>query len=139
MPIPTTPMEAIVMRDSVVTIDGDEFAGHVRKSRIVPDINVQTYKTLIPDGVVVDQDIPVWTWELEGLQTNGTGGLAKALRDAAGTIVEIVLQPKSGAGHSKATFNALITQIPFGGEQGEFMVIDVSFAIQGQPVFGTSS
>lgn len=139
MPIPTPTMGPIVMRDSIVTIDGDEFAGHVRKSRLVPDTNVQTYKTLVPGGVVVDQDEPVWTWELEGLQTNGVGGLAPALRAVAGTIVECILQPKVGAAQPKATFNALITQIPFGGEQGEFMVIDVSFAVQGTPVFGASA
>ena len=128
------PTGAIVMRDSLVTIDGDEFANNVRKARFVPDTNVQTYKTLVPDGVVQDMDNPVWTLELEGLQINATGGMARAIRDAVGTVVSVVVQPKTGTGQKKMTADVLILPIPFGGEQGSYMDIDVSFPVQGQPV-----
>lgn len=133
------PTGAYVMRNSLVTIDGDEMANQCRKARFVPDVSIQTYKTLVPDGVVVDKDNAVWTLELEGLQINETGGLGKALRDAVGTVVSVIVQPKSGAAQAKCTADVLIVEIPFGGEQGEFLTVDVSFPVQGQPVFAVSS
>jgi len=133
------PVGYIVMRDALVTINAIEYANQVKKARLVPDQNVQTYKTLVPDGVVQDVDQAAWTFELEGLQINSTGGLAKALRTAAGTVVTCIIQPKTGTGQDLATFSALIMDIPFGGEQGEFNVIDVSFPVNGKPVYSTAA
>lgn len=130
---------ATVLRDSLVTIDDVEYANQVRKARFVPDTAVQTYKTLVPDGIIVDADTATWTVELEGVQGNASGGLAKALRDAAGTVVEMVFQPTSGFSKPMVTANVLITAVPFGGEQGSFMDFDVTFSVQGAPVFGTSA
>jgi hypothetical protein len=127
------------MRDSLVTVDGDEFANQVRKARLVPDVNIQTYKTLVPDGTVQDKDNATWNLELEGLQINETGGLAKALRDAVGTVLAVTIQPKTGTGKAKATIDVLIIEIPFGGEQGEYMTIDVTLPCQGAPVYAVSS
>jgi hypothetical protein len=133
------PTGAIVMRDSLVTVDGDEFANQVRKARLVPDVNIQTYKTLVPDGTVQDKDNATWNLELEGLQINETGGLAKALRDAVGTVLAVTIQPKTGTGKAKATIDVLIIEIPFGGEQGEYLTIDVTLPCQGAPVYAVSS
>jgi hypothetical protein len=133
------PTGMIVMKDALVTINAVEYANQVRKARLVPDQNVSTYKTLVPDGVVQDVDQSVWTFELEGLQINATAGLAKALRTAAGTAVTCIIQPKTGTGQDLATFTALIKDIPFGGEQGEFMTIDVSFPVNGKPVYSVAA
>jgi hypothetical protein len=127
------------MRDAVVTVNAVQYANQVRKARLVPDQKVQTYKTLVPDGVVQDAEQSAWTLELEGLQINATGGLAKALRTASGTVIPVIVQPKSGTGQDTATVNVLVLDIPFGGEQGEFMTIDVAFPCTGAPTYGTAA
>jgi hypothetical protein len=131
---------AYVVRDAVVTIDDDPYQNQLKKARLVPSQSVQTYTTAVPEGVYQDFGTPVWTFEAEGLQINTTGGFAKALRDAQGTTVEVVLQPKSGFSQPMATFSVVIPAVAFGfDEAGQFMDIDVSMPVVGQPVFGTSA
>ena len=130
---------ARVYRNHVITFDGVEYSDQVRKSRIVPTTNSQVYKTAVPAGVIVDTDNPTWVWEVEGLQINSASGLAKAFRDAAGTTVEVVIQPHAGSGEALATFDIAVKHVPFGGEEGAFMVLEEEFAVSGQPVFGTAA
>ena len=132
------PTGALVYKDTVLTVDGDAFANQHTKARLVPDTPIQTIRTAVPDGAVQDVDSTTWVFELSGIQDNGTGGLAKALRDAAGTTIEIVLQPKAGFSQPKATFDVVVTNVEFGGEQGAFMTFDVEFPVIGEPDFGTS-
>ena len=53
MPAPTG---ALVLCDSLFTVDGTDYANQVRKVRLVPDQSIQTYRTLVPDGAVQDVD-----------------------------------------------------------------------------------
>jgi hypothetical protein len=129
---------ALVMKDASIKINAIEYANQVRKARFVPDQSTQTYKTLVPDGSLQDVDNAVWTLELEGLQINATGGLAKALRTAAGTSVAAIVQPKLGTGQDIATCTILVPEIPFGGEQGEYMTIDLSIPCVGKPVLSVA-
>jgi hypothetical protein len=133
------PSNSIVYRDIVFTVGGTSYANQVSKARLVPDVPVQTYRTLVPDGVVQDIDSTVWTLELGGLQINHTGGLADALRDAAGTELACVLQPKTGSGQPTASFTIVSKMVPFGGEQGKYMEIDDEFPVVGAVTFGTSA
>jgi hypothetical protein len=130
---------AHVMRNALVTIDEVEYANQCTKARLVPDTPVQSVRTLVPDGVVQDVDSTVWTFELSGLQiwNNGTG-LADALNDAAGTEIEVVLQPRVGTGQSTATFTIIAMPVEFGGEQGNFREFEAEFPVIGAPVFETS-
>src|SRR5688572_23137379 len=130
------PTGAHVYKDAVVTVNEVEYANQVRVARLVPDVPIQTYRTLVPDGIVQDVDSAAWTFELQGLQINRTGGLAKALRALApGEIVEVVLAPHDAVGEDQATFNVLAVPAPFGGEQGSFGTMELVFPVQGQPVF----
>lgn len=130
------PTGAHVYRNAVVTVDDVEYANQVRIARLVPDTPIQTYRTLVPDGVVQDVDTPAWTFELTGLQINMTGGLARALRaETVGSIVEVVLAPHDAVGEDQATFNIVVIPPPFGGEQGAFGTMEMVFPVQGQPVF----
>lgn len=131
MPAPTG---YIVMKDSSIKVNAIEYANQCRKARFVPDQTTQSYKTLVPDGAVQDTDNAVWTLELTGLQINATGGLAKALRTAVNTVVPVVVTPKIGTGQDVATCSVLVPEIPFGGEQGEFMEIDITLPCVGKPV-----
>ncbi|WP_420123206.1 hypothetical protein [Nakamurella sp.] len=130
---------AHVYKNAVVTIDSVEYANQLNKARLVPEQPIQTMRTLVPDGVVQDVDSPVWTFELSGLQINVAGGLAKALRDANGGEIDIVLQPKAGVGQANATFTVIALMPEFGGEQGNWLTQELSLPVVGQPVFGLSS
>lgn len=130
---------AMVYRDAVVTIDGTAYTNQLRKARLVPTQNIQTYATLVPDGAVQDVDAPIYSWEIEGLQINIAGGLAAYLRGlAVGANISVIQQLKSGVGQPKATFTAVAMVPEFGGEQGAFMVKTLSLPVLGIPVYGTS-
>ncbi|SIQ07246.1 hypothetical protein [Micromonospora avicenniae] len=136
MPAPTG---AYVLRNAVVTIDSVEYANQLNKARLVPDTPIQTFRTLVPDGVVQDVDSTVWTFEISGLQINEANGLAAALREAAGTELEVTLQPKAGTGQATATFTILALDTEFGGDQGAFMTTELSLPVVGGVTFGTSA
>lgn len=135
MPAPTG---ALVYRDAVVTVDAIEYANQVNKTRLVPDQPIQTYRTLVPDGIIQDVDTVLWVCELTGLQINIAGGLAAALRSASGNEISMVIQLKTGVGQPKATFTARAMMPEWGGEQGAFVVMDVSLPVIGGVTFGTS-
>lgn len=134
------PTDVYVLRDALVTVDEVEYANQCTVARLVPETPIQTVRTLVPDGVVQDVDSPAWTFEITMVQKNNTGGLAKALRDAApGDVLEIVLVPKAGLSMPQATFSALAMPAPFGGAQGAFPLAELVLPVQGQPVFGTTA
>lgn len=130
---------AHVMRDASIEIDEVEYANQVTKARLVPDTPVQTLRTLVPDGTIQDIDSSAWTLELSGVQSTKTGGLAKALNDAAGTQIEVVIIPKNDTGEDTATVTIIAMPVEFGGEQGAFRTFEAEFPVVGQPVFGTVS
>jgi hypothetical protein len=130
---------AHVIRNALITLEGTEYANQVTKARFVPDTPIQVQRTMVPDGAVTDIDSTVWTLELSGLQIHGTGGLAKALTDAAGTEVEIVVQPKAGVGQEVATATVVALPVEFGGEQGSFRLMELELPVVGVPEFSTSA
>jgi hypothetical protein len=131
--------DAHVMRNAVVTIESTVYTNQVTKARLVPDTPVQTVRTLVPDGVVQDVDSTVWTLELSGLQSTKAGGLAKALNDAAGTQLTVIIQPKNASGEDTATVEIIAMPVEFGGEQGAFRMFEAEFPVIGQPTFGTAA
>jgi hypothetical protein len=134
------PTGAIVYKNAIVTIDEVEYANQCTKARLVPDVPIQTVRTLVPDGVVQDVDSAVWTFEVSALQINTAGGLALALRTAApGDEIDVILQPKAGFSQPKATFTVMALPAPFGGDQGAFLTMELVFPVKGAPVFGTSA
>lgn len=132
------PSGAQVYRDALITVDTVDYANQLNKARLVPDQPIQTYRTLVPDGVVQDVDSVVWTLEITGLQINIAGGLAAYLRTNSGLSIAWVLQPKTGVGLPKATFTTIAMMPEFGGEQGAFQVIDMTLPVVGAVTFGTS-
>lgn len=135
MPAPTG---AMVYKDAVITVDAVQYTNQLRMAILNPDQAEQTYRTLVPDGVVQDTDSVVWTFQIEGLQINIAGGLAAYLRTNSGLNIACILQLKSGVGQPKATFTAIAKSPPFGGEQGAFMTMPLTLPVLGAPVFGTS-
>lgn len=132
------PSGAYVFRDALITVDTVEYTNQISKARLVPDQPIQTYRTLVPDGVVQDVDSVVWSLELTGLQINVAGGLAAYLRTNSGLTLSWVVQPRTGVGQAKATFSAIAIMPEFGGEQGAYQVIDMTLPVIGGVTFGTS-
>jgi hypothetical protein len=129
------PTGAFVLKNSSITIATVEYANQITKARLVADTPVQTVRTLVPDGQVSDTDSALWTFELSFLQINSTGGLALALRTASpGTQMAVVYTPALGTGNAKMTFTMVSLPPPFGGDQGQYMVAEMTFAVIGQPV-----
>lgn len=134
---------AAVFRDASITVNGTDYANQLTKARLVPETPVQTQRTLVPDGMVVDIDSTAWTVELSGFQSiavTGTGGLGDLLRTTtAGTEMDIVLTPKKGTGLRTATFKIVSMPIEFGAEQGNWFTFDASFPVRGGVTWGTAA
>jgi hypothetical protein len=129
-----------VMRDAVVTLNAIEYANQCVKVQFVPDVPIQSQRTLVPDGTVQDVDSAIWTVEMTILQKNDAGGLAKALRDAEpGEEVDITFAPKAGTGNAKADATVKMLPVAFGGEQGGFNNLELVLPVVGAPTFGTLS
>jgi len=129
------PTGAFVAKNATLTIAAVAYANQVRVARLVPEADIQTYRTLVPDGIVQDVDSASWTLELTGLQINKDGGLAKALRAMTpGDTVAVVLAPQVGEGQS-AAFSVMAVPVPFGGEQGSFATMELVLPVIGQPVY----
>lgn len=127
---------AYVIKNANVTIDSVTYQNQARIAELVPEQNVQNYRVLVPDGNQADVDAPTWTFNLTGLQINATGGLAKALRAlTVGEQVDVTLAPRDLAGDDEATFTIVAMSPKFGGEQGTWAEIEMSFPVVGQPTF----
>ena len=134
------PANTFTMRDALVTVDLVEYANQAWKARLVPEVPIQSQRTLVPDGAIVDVDSAMWTFELTLAQINKTGGLAKVLRDAEpGTEMAVVLVPHdTGTGSPKATFTIKSMPGTFGGDQGALASNEMVFPVVGSPVFSTT-
>lgn len=130
---------AHVMRDSKVTIGATEYNNQVTTVLLTPETPIQQMATLSPSGTITDVGTPLWSLQLVGIQDNGSGSLGAALRAAAGTLLTLTFQPRTGTGQDSATCSFVAMQIPFGGAQGEFRTFDMTFPISGEPTFTQST
>lgn len=130
---------AFIMRDSTVTIDSVEYNGQLNKVRFVPDTPMEQMPVLVPTGTITDISTTTWTCELGGVQDNGSGSLGAALRAAAGTLMDVVFQPRVGTGQDKITASVMAMPIEFGGEQGSWRTFDITLPVDGQPAFSQST
>jgi hypothetical protein len=130
----TAPTGAFVLKDAIVKFGATTFTNQVTKARLVPDVNRETLRTLVPDGIV--QDVTTtWTLELSGVQDWETGGLAAYMNTNAGSTVTAVIAPRTGSGKQQATVSVLIQPVDFGGEQGNWNTFDATLGVVGTPTF----
>jgi hypothetical protein len=119
------------MRYAVVKINGTDYAEDIQTAEMPSaESNVETYKTLVPNGAIVDEDTPTYTFHLAGAQ--GTDAYA-ALVAAQGTVVDIDFQAEHGSGKTVRSFSVLVPSgsMPLGGQQGQFRAFDVTFNVSG--------
>lgn len=127
---------AHVLRDAIVKLNDIEYTNQCDTVILTPDTPIQQRRTLVPDGAVTDVDSPTWVLQLAGLQVNKTGGLARALRAFdVGEIVDFEITPVNEPGEQTATGQFRVIPPPFGGKQGAWAEIDLTFPVIGQPVF----
>jgi hypothetical protein len=126
----SVPTGAFVMKNALVKIGSVDYSNQISKVRLVPDTNIQTMKTLVPEGVIQDVDTPTWTVEITAIQDmTDSVGLARYLTENHGTTVAMEVTAKVGG--VKATFNVLCMATELGGEQGNFAVIEVELPVVG--------
>lgn len=124
-----------LMKDSAFSVGGTDYTNQVWRVRLVPEQNIQTQRTLVPDGTAQDVDSPSYTLELTGFQspTASASGLSNYLRENAGESVTFVITPKTGGISASGTFIALAPQ--FGGTQGEWAALELECPVEGEPTF----
>ena len=128
---------AHVIKNALVKFASTDFSNQCAKARLVPDVNVQTMRTLVPDGQIVDIDSAQWTLELSGVQDHETGGLAAYLNAHAGTLVEVEIAPRNSTGKKSFVIDVMCMPVPIGGGQGEWATFDIELPCSGQPTAGT--
>lgn len=125
-----------IWKNPVLTLNSVSYTGEVNEATLVPDVAVQTEKTLNPNVVLQDVDTPTWTLTLNGFQ----GGLSDCLTDMEpGTEVDVVLQAAPDVGSRTATFTVLSMPTDFGGAQGARAPFALTLLVVDQPVFDVSS
>jgi hypothetical protein len=131
-----TAVGARVYKNASITIDAVEYENQINRAELVPETPIQTYRALVPDAIYQDVDSPSWTFAVDCLQINRSGGLAHALRALTpGEEVEVVLAPEDGVGDDEATFTIKAMVPSFGGTQGAYLTNTLVFPVVGQPVF----
>lgn len=130
MPNPGPP-GAFVMRNVLLTIEGTAYKNQVTAVTLTPDQPVQVLKML--DGsLAVDADTAAWTCKINGVQDYvAARGLARLLTDSAGTVLDMVFEPKAGGVGAQVPVMAVAT--PFGGEQGSWTTMEVELTCTDQP------
>lgn len=125
-----------VLRDSLVELDGTDYANQMTRARLVPEVPTQTVRTLVPDGAINDVDSPAWTFEIAGIQKLATGGLLKKLNDAnPGDLISVEWEPKTGVtGQPHYEFQVRAKPAPIGGDQGAFATFELVLEVEGEPV-----
>jgi hypothetical protein len=132
-------MPAFIMRNASTTFDTSEYKQELTKAELVPDAPVEQLRTLDPTVIYSDVDSSTWTFDIAGVQNWVVSqGLADFLNDNHGGTVEVVLQPRPGAGQRIATFNVICMSPNFGGEQGSWALMELSLPVDGVPVFSVS-
>lgn len=125
-----------VLKDSLVEFETVDHANELTRARLVPDVPVQTLRTLVPDGAITDVDSAAWTFELAGVQKHVTGGLGFLLNTSEpGTLLDVVYEPKAGVtGSVHYEFQVVSKPIPVGGDQGAQGLFEVVLEVIGSPV-----
>lgn len=126
-----------VIKNALVKFASTDFSNQCTRARLVPDVNVQTMRTLVPDGQITDIDSPQWTLELSGVQDYETGGLADYLRDNSGTLVTVIVAPVNTSGKQQWTVSVRCLPVEVGGTTGEWATFETELPVQGQPTLGT--
>ncbi len=130
-----------VLKDSLVTIEGVDYANQLTRARLVPDVPTQTIRTLVPDGAINDVDSAAWTFEIAGIQKLATGGLLKLLNESEpGALLDVVWEPLTDVvGQPQYVFQVRAMPGPVGGDQGAFATFEMVLTVEGSPLLTPQS
>lgn len=114
---------------AVVKIEDVEYNAWTTTALLTGEAPVQTLRTLVPNGAIVDTDSAAYTFKLGGPQSSA---LYAALLAAEGTVVDVVFQAEHGSGKAVRTFSVAVPEgLPFGGQQGQFRVFEIDLPVSG--------
>ena len=130
-----------VLKNSLFTVEGTDYANQLTRIRLVPDTPTQTIRTLVPDGSISDVDSATYTLEIAGIQKLATGGLLKLFNDTEpGTLLDVEWEPlKDTVGQPNFVFQIKSMPGPVGGDQGAFATFEMVLQVEGQPVDAAQS
>jgi len=131
-----------VIRNGLVKIATVDYSALFTKTRLVPQVSIQTFVPIVPSGVVQDVGPAVWQWEVTFSDDwTASTGLAAILAgdDVSATVLAVVMAPKAGSTLPQASFNIVAVPVGFGGDVGTFSTQDATFPVVGQPVWSAQS
>lgn len=124
--------QPLFMRDSILTIEADDFAAEVSSVKFVPSTQTQTWQGLKPDAVHTAQSTATWTLEITLAQDLSTAdSLARYLFDNEGLTKPVVFRPKAGGMGLSA--DVVIAPGAIGGDVNAFASASVSLGVKGRP------
>jgi len=131
--MPTIAIQPIVLTDCLLTINGNDYEGHVSSVEFVPTATSATWKGLTPGGSHTATGLATWLCNLGYAQDWETvNSLSGYLFDHEGETVSATFEPKSGGTGFSA--DIVITPGAIGGTVDAFAVATVSLGVQGKPV-----
>lgn len=128
----------VVLKDSVFTLDGSDFSGHVSNVTFTPASTTVTAKGLTPTAVYTDQTAATWTVAITYFQDwDNPESLSNKLFDNEGDEVTLTFAPVNKSG--KALWSAQVKLVPgtVGGAGDAWMTATVTLGINGRPVSST--
>lgn len=121
-----------VMKDSIVTIDVDNYQAAVTSVVLTPSSSIQTIKGLTPTAVFSEGTTATWTCDLTYMQDwSDENSLGRYLFDNEGETVSATIEPVAGG--LGFDVDLIITPGSIGGAVDAFATSTVSLGVKGKP------
>lgn len=127
-----------VLKDSVLTVDADDYEAHVSSVTFTPATSTVTWQGITPSASFTDTTSPSWTCALAYAQDWTTpNSLSQYLLDNVGERVTMVFQPQGAmTGDPMFTATVIVAPGPIGGAVNTVQVGTVTLGVVGTPVKG---
>lgn len=126
----------IVLKDSELTIDSEDFAAQVSGVTFTPTTASVSWQGLKPASSFTDQSAATWAAELAYAQDwHDADALSRFLHEHEGQSLEAVFTPKTG--EETVTATIIIAPGTIGGQVNTFMTSTVTLGVSGKPAIGT--
>lgn len=132
------PVQPIVLRDVLVTIDGHQFERAVSSVALTPSASVVTWQGGTPDSQFTDVSPATWAAGITHAQDwENEDSLSNYLFDHEGETVDATFAPKNGGQAFDA--RVVITPGAIGGAIGSTAEATVTLGVQGRPKRATAA
>ena len=130
--MPTVDVTPIVLRDMVLSLDGNDYAAAASSITLTPNTPMVTYKGL-KGNVHTFPGTTEWTVVVDFAQDHASAAsLTMYLFDNAGQTVPAIIEPQTGEGE-RWTLNVILTPGAVGGAVDSVASSQVTLGVDGQP------